>query len=108
MTKQQEILRIRQLADALGPQSYFGPVLKRDLPAIEMAIRSDIEPDSVLDTMRRAVEVRDAALAEVKELKAVADDLRNILAGLQAREQHAKNLMADIVVRLQRAAANLS
>ncbi len=51
MTKTQEIALIREFAEKLGPNSYFGPVLKDQLADIEQAIQNDLYPETMASTL---------------------------------------------------------
>ena len=61
MTKTQEIALIREFAEKLGPNSYFGPVLKDQLADIEQAIRNDLQPETWASTREYLAKLRKEA-----------------------------------------------
>lgn len=61
MTKTQEIALIREFAEKLGPNSYFGPVLKDQLADIEQAIQNDLYPDTMASTREYLAKLRKEA-----------------------------------------------
>ena len=54
MTKSQEIQIIREAIEKLGVNSYCGPWLADQLPAIESAITSDYPPEAYAFSLREA------------------------------------------------------
>ena len=94
MTKDTEINILREFADKLGPDSYFGPVLADQLDAIIREIRADMTPPLPLsvaraaaaDVMERADDharnVRESANREAERIVARARQTRDsIMAG---------------------------
>lgn len=61
MTKTQEVALIREFAEKLGPNSYFGPVLKDQLADIEQAIQNDLYPDTMASTREYLAKLRKEA-----------------------------------------------
>ena len=83
MTKTQEIALIREFAEKLGPNSYFGPVLKDQLADIEQAIQNDLYPDTMASTreylakLRKEAEeqaafIRERAFSDAEHIRASA------------------------------------
>lgn len=83
MTKTQEIALIREFAEKLGPNSYFGPVLKDQLDDIEHHIRADIYPETMASTreylakLRKEAEeqaalIRERAFSDAEHIRASA------------------------------------
>lgn len=74
MNKSQEIARLKAVAKSLGPNSYCGPWLEQQLPAIEHDIRSDMPPLSTWENARkRAREIEDEAMARAEIIIAAAN-----------------------------------
>jgi cell division septum initiation protein DivIVA len=107
MTKDQEIALLRQLAERLGPNSYFGPILASELPAIERDIRGDIPPPPTM-AQARAYAADTAARAEDEAARrltsAQAEAERLIARARQMRE----SLLAGARIALQQAMTEVS
>lgn len=66
MTKQEEIDEIRAFVQRLGEDSYCGPWLYSQLPFIESAIRSDVNPGMAAMSLQEFREARDAVMEKAK------------------------------------------
>jgi cell division septum initiation protein DivIVA len=97
MTKDTEINILREFADKLGPDSYFGPVLIDQLDAIIREIRADMTPPLPLsvaraaaaDVMERAEDharnARESANREAERIVSAAHKKReSIMAGARS------------------------
>lgn len=77
MTKEQEIEAIREFAARLGPNSYYGPVLKESLTDIERAIRLDERPltfaESVKETEQWVKMAKDQIATDCAHIRANAE-----------------------------------
>jgi hypothetical protein len=72
MTKTEEIALIREFAEKLGPNSYFGPVLKDQLDDIEHHIRADIYPETMASTREYLAKLRKEAEEQAADIRAQA------------------------------------
>lgn len=67
-TKQEEIDAVRQLAAALGPNSYLGPWLNSIACELDDSLRSDFYPLITLaESHRQATEVAQRIVADAKD-----------------------------------------
>jgi cell division septum initiation protein DivIVA len=83
MTKQNEIDILRAAANQLGADSYCGPWLSQQIPAIEKEIRSDYNPTADFNaTQRDCAQAKENAEAWAKDK-------------LEAAERVAKEIIAD-------------
>jgi cell division septum initiation protein DivIVA len=103
MTKQNELDTLLACAKTLGADSYCGPWLLDQIPAIEADIRSDILPNqSWTETRRLHDEMLADARRKAAEIIEVAEEKAKRLA-TQA-ETHAKTVRDNLRRDLQRAA----
>jgi len=108
MTKSQEIQIIREAIAKLGQNSYCGPWLADQLPAIESAITSDYPPEAYAFSIREAnihsekiiKLATDEAVAIEKRAKIEAEKLRE--AACQFNESIRADLKRSIESALQR------
>jgi hypothetical protein len=81
MTKTQEIALIREFAEKLGPNSYFGPVLKDQLADIEQTIRNDLYPETMAGTREYITKLRREAEDQAAFIRSQAwEDAEHIRA----------------------------
>ena len=91
MTKLDELARVAELAQALGPETYLGPWLRDALPYLRDCLQSDFLPDSALNMHNQAAMARGEAMREAFEIREAA---RNDAA--MHREQGRKEAAALI------------
>ena len=76
LSKSAEISILRQLSDAIGPQSYIGPWLADIAHAVEADITSDLPPSptpaQAREMQHEARQALDAAHAQAKRITAAA------------------------------------
>lgn len=96
MTKAQEIEIIKAAAEKLGPDSYLGPWLAEQLPALEMDLRADC--------FTRAMTYREAQEFTERTKRQAEEDSKRILsttiADCEKREKEAMRECRDIRTRL--------
>ena len=97
-TKQQELDALRALAHELGPQSYLGPWIIDNLPAIEADMRADIPPTPSWSDQRG---LHAAAMADAKEIRAEAERERQRI--LDAARGEARKIRASTAADLRKA-----
>ena len=93
MTKTEEIALIREFAEKLGPNSYFGPVLKDQLDDIEHPIRADIYPETMASTREYRAKIRKEAEEQAALIRERAfSDAEHIRASAANSVLIAKNM----------------
>ena len=91
-TKAQEIDALRDLAHKLGPDSYTGPWLLDNLPAIEADMRSDLPPAPRWSEVRS---LHATAIADAKHIRAEAErERQRIIDGARADARQIRALVA--------------
>lgn len=97
-TKQQELDALRALATELGPQSYLGPWILDNLPAIEADIRADLPPVVSWSDLRG---LHAAALADAKEIRNGAEIQRQrFIDGARAEARQIRDSVASDLRKL--------
>jgi hypothetical protein len=112
MTKQEEIEILKATAKKLGPDSYVGPWLAEQLPAMIGSIMDDLSPDAcgvmtIADARRKASEIiheahdkrrKIEAESEAKEKQAMerVDFLHRRIRNMERAIQDCKQIMVAI------------